>query len=71
MSDYHKKAKRRWRKAEWITGEGRYALLAHCRALTITLWPTIEEAEVCKTRIDETACGGLCWRNHEIIDLGV
>ena len=45
------------------------ALLAHCRVLTVTLWPTLEAAQVCKKRIDETACGGRCVRDHEIIDL--
>jgi hypothetical protein len=70
--DYKAKAKRKCGKtAEWITGNGRYALLAHCRVLTVTLWPTMEAAEVCKKRIDETACGGKCVRDHEILDLEV
>jgi hypothetical protein len=68
--NYKAKAKRKWGKtAEWMTGNGRYALLAHCRVLTITLWPTLEAAQIAKKRIDETACGGMCVCDHEIIDL--
>ena len=67
---YGKLADRRWKHAEWITGNGRFALLAHCRVLTVTLWKTIGEAEMAKQRIDETACGGACIGMHEIIDMG-
>lgn len=67
-----KEAKRRWgKKAVWITGDGQYALLAHCNnQLTITLWLTRDEAEEQKRFIDTMACGGNCTRDHEIIDLG-
>lgn len=64
-------AQRRWGKeAEWITGNGQFALLAWCRVLTVTLWSTMAEAEENKKFIDEMACGGGCTRNHEIVDLG-
>lgn len=67
-----KKAQERWgEEAEWITGDGQYALLAWCRVLTVTLWSTRAEAEEQKRFIDEYACGGLCTKNHEIIDLGI
>lgn len=66
---WQKKAEKRWPNAEWITGEGKFAVLAHCRRLTVTLWPNIEKAEEAKQRIDETACGGHCTRDHEIVDL--
>ena len=66
---YHSKARKRWRKAEWINGEGRYAVLAWCRVLTVTLWPTVEKAEAAKREIDDTACGGMCEMRHEIVDL--
>ena len=42
---YTELAKKKWRKAVWVTGHGPYALLAHCRDLTITLHNTIEKAE--------------------------
>ncbi len=68
---WFKEAKRRWgKKAAWIHGDGQYALLAWCRVLTVTLWPTKDEAEENKKFIDEMACGGGCTRNHEIVDLG-
>jgi hypothetical protein len=66
---YYSAAKQRWSKAEWIRGEGRYAVLARCGVLTVTLWPTIGEAEVAKREIDETACGSRCNGLHEIVDL--
>ena len=66
-----KEAKRRWgKKAEWIQGDGQFALLAWCRVLTVTLWSTMVEAEEKKKFIDKMACGGGCTRNHEIVDLG-
>jgi len=66
------KAQRRWgKKAVWIQGDGQYALVAHCRALTVTLWPTMAEAHKQKEFIDKMACGGYCTTNHEIIDLGI
>lgn len=65
-------ARKRWgKKAEWIQGDGQFALLAWCRVLTVTLWPTIAEAEENKKFIDEMGCGGGCTRNHEIIDLSI
>ena len=64
-------ARKRWgQKAAWIQGDGQFALLARCRVLTVTLWPTMAEAEENKKFIDEMACGGGCTGDHEIIDLG-
>lgn len=63
-------ARKRWGKqAEWITGDGQFALLAWCRVLTVSLWPTMAEAGEQKKFIDEGGCGGLCSRKHEIVDL--
>lgn len=58
-----------WPRAVWVTGEGRFALLARCHVLTVTLWETPEEAEERKRFIDRTACGGRCHRDHKIIEL--
>lgn len=66
---YNALAKCIWKKAEWIFGEGEYASLAHCGVLTIELHPTLEAAEKEKAAIDSTACGGRCYRNHEIVHL--
>jgi len=69
---WHAEAQKRWGKeAEWISGDGQFALLAWCRVLTVTLWVNRAEAEKQKKFIDEMACGGGCTRNHEIIDLSI
>ncbi len=68
---WYEEAQKRWgKKAEWIQGNGQYALLAWRRVLTVTLWPTKDQAEESKKDVDEMACGGGCIRNHEIVDLG-
>ena len=51
-------AKKRWSKAEWITGNGPYALLAWCRVLTVTLWSSLQEAHRERELIDQIGCGG-------------
>ena len=64
------KANKQWgRKAEWIEGDGQFAVLAHCRVLTVTLWPSKGKADDAIAFIDQKTCGGACKRNHEIIDL--
>jgi hypothetical protein len=69
---YSQKAKRKWgRKAASIQGTGRYALLAWCRTLTVTLWDDLEEAEARKGIIDRGGCGGRCVGHHEIVDLNL
>lgn len=66
---YETKAKCLWKRQYWIDGDGPYALLAHCRVLTITLHKTQESAEADKELIDRTACGGMCNKRHEIIKI--
>jgi hypothetical protein len=54
---------RRWPRAAWIDGHGRYALLCACRELTITLWPTREDAmRQPQMRGSDSIgwCGGAC-----------
>ena len=71
-SKWQAKAIKKWgRKAVWINGNGQYALLAWCNVLTVTLWPTMAEAENRKAFIDRTACGSHCTCNHEIVDLSL
>jgi hypothetical protein len=67
-------ARCRWPEAVWIAGNPPvsgpcFALLAHCRALTVTLWPDLAEAQKSKAVIDASACGGHCWGYHVIIRL--
>lgn len=68
-SHWNTLAHRCWPSAEWIDVEGPYALVAHCRVITVTLWATHEEAEKAKAIIDWSACGGACHRAHEIVTL--
>lgn len=70
-ASYRQQALRRWPQAEWVSGRGRFALLAWCGVLTVTLWLTRAKAEGEKQVIDTTACGSRCSRNHEIIDLSI
>ena len=58
-----------WKKAEWVSGEGPFAVLAHCRALTVTLHKTREKAEESQRFIDRFGCGGACDRRHEIVQI--
>lgn len=58
-----------WPRAAWAAGDGRYALLAHCDVLTITLHKTMQSAGDSKDFIDRTGCGHACHRAHEILDL--
>jgi hypothetical protein len=68
--NYQRKANRRWPKAEWITGDGRYASVARCQdALTIELHQTRQDALLAKARIDSTGCCGGCNNLHSVIDL--
>jgi hypothetical protein len=66
-----KEARKRWPKAIWIIGRGEYASVSHCHpGATVMLFETRMEAEIAKTTIDDTSCGGSCRRNHEIVYLG-
>ena len=66
-------ARRRWPRAEWIEGRGRYALVSFCGpAATVILHPTLEGAEEEKVEIDSLGCCGRCVgrRAHRVVDLG-
>ena len=68
--DWLEQAKQRWPDAVWIVGNGPFALLAHCRDLSVSLWESRQDAEKSKLQIDQTGCGGRCQKDHEIKDLG-
>ena len=72
MSSWQAKARKWWRKADWIQGDGPFAVLAPCRVLTVTLWETRAGAEEAKKSIDKAGCGGKCnpWQ-HKIIDMSL
>lgn len=62
-------ARRRYPRAEWITGEGPWASLAACGVLTVILYPTREQAEAARAFIDQTGCGGGCYRDHAVVNI--
>ena len=62
-------AQEMWPDAEWITGTGRWASVAHCRVTTVMLFENRSKALKAKAAIDRTACGGLCYRDHMVVNL--
>ena len=57
-----------WPEAEWISGSGDLALVAHCpRGVTVTLHLSREGAERARAGIDRTSCGGRCEKDHEVV----
>lgn len=67
---YNKLAAKKYRKAVWVIGNGKYALLAHCNNnLSVSLHSRISDAYKSKNQIDKSGCGGMCINNHEIINL--
>ena len=69
-------AKCRWPRANWITGEGEYAVISDCKhgptdrdCMTVTLWPTLDEAAKALAQISWTGCGGRCSNDHSIVRL--
>lgn len=68
-ANYYQQAKARWSDAEWVSGNGRFASLAHCRVLTVALYESEDAALKAKKWIDKCGCGGFCTGDHEIVDL--
>jgi hypothetical protein len=67
--NWRAQAKHRWPKAAWIDGDGPYASLAHCRELTVRLYPDQASAQRGKDFIDRLGCGGACYGHHEIVKI--
>lgn len=64
-------ARCRWPSAEWIAGDGPYAVAAYGRPLTIQLYATSEAAANARALIDETGCGHTCTSWHQVYELGM
>jgi hypothetical protein len=59
--DYSRQAKRRWPRASWLEGTGRYASVSRCQGvITAKLFGTLAEAEEAKAegRVKEEAPHG-------------
>lgn len=66
---YRTFAKCIWTRAAWIAGNGAFAVVASCRATTVTLHHTLDAAHLALQTIDATGCGGACTRQHRLIRL--
>lgn len=55
------------RRVEWISGRGRFAVVAYCRVTTVTLWETPDAARHACRVIDATGCGGRCRNRHQLV----
>ena len=75
---YRRQAWKRWPHAQWIAGDGPFAVLAHCptvmvrpECLTIELHDTAASAIVARWAIDTAGCGSACLgaRGHRIVRL--
>lgn len=56
-------------KAAWVVGSGRFAVLAWCQVLTVSLHETEERAHDSCAFIDRTRCGGRCTGRHEVVEV--
>lgn len=54
-------------RVEWISGRGRFAVIAYCRSTTVTLWTEPAFARRAVQTIDSTGCGGRCVRRHALV----
>jgi hypothetical protein len=70
QSAYRIETRKRYKRAVWIVGEGRYATVATCNgSVTVMLHETREKAQRAKQEIDSCGCGGGCVNAHRIVDL--
>ncbi len=64
------KAKIKWGPYTEITGNGRFAVVAYCEGVRVSLWDVIEDARNMKTIINTSGCCKSCKPQlHEVIDL--
>ena len=58
------------RKVTYHGGDGQFAFVTLYREVHYSLWPSKEEADKRKAKVDRTGCGGECrhW-THFILDL--
>lgn len=55
-----------WPEAAYITGDGPYALVAHCDMLSVALYETATEAGDARRRLSTVGCGRTCERRHQL-----
>lgn len=66
---YQRLARKLWPYAARVDGEGRYALMAYCNVLTVSLWANLDDAIKNRRMIDGAHCGSRCSGCHAVLDL--
>lgn len=56
-------------QAEWVSGSGRFAVIAWCAPITVSLYDTEQEALAGSYDLDRRGCGGRCRGRHQIFKL--
>jgi hypothetical protein len=71
-SSWRVKATQKWgERAQWLSGEGPFAVIAPCREFSFSLWAAKEAADKAKARLDQRGRGGGCNPLlHKVVDLG-
>lgn len=59
------------RNLEWVAGDGNFALIAWCSVPTITLHPTLSEADEALLNLNKIVCGHACTGRHEVVYIDV
>jgi hypothetical protein len=71
-NEYVRAARKTWRRAIWVIGDGPYASVSRCPpGATVMLFGTMAEAEVVTGFIDSTGCGENCRRDHLTVELKI
>ncbi len=68
---YNVAARCQWPRHCWVSGEGEWAVLAWCRVLSVSLWPSLEDTQsaLAEISLPKSVCGGRCHNKHEIVHL--
>jgi hypothetical protein len=68
---YNRMARCIWRRACWVSGEGRYATIAQCGPTTVMLHAQLNAAREALALINSSGCGGVCRGagGHRLIEL--
>lgn len=66
---YRGTARRIWKRAVWVRGQGPFAVVAYCNQTSVSLHAELADAQASRAFIDRTGCGHRCYRDHRIVDL--
>lgn len=66
---YRGAARKRWKRAVWIQGQGRWAVVAYCNHTSVSLHIDRIDAVHSMAFIDRLGCGHQCQRVHALIDM--